>query len=373
MAAAIPSYGSPRNPIDLTGMLVAEPEILGRALEVAVDHPDTDMIAVLLGCGDSVAGELVDAIDAAHRSTDRPLVVVWTGGSGRPRQRLRELGIPCFTNPTGAAAALGLLADFSLRPPLSPPRRPEGIDPAAARSVLAEARASARLTLDEYESSKLIDAYGVPCVSAHTAEFADQAVIAARELGGPVVVKLLSDRIAHKSDIGGVRLGLDGDDAVREAAVDLLRVGRAAGVDDCRLLVQRMASVETELLVGIKKDPVFGPVVVVGFGGVLVEALADTQVAVAPIDNETARRMLLSLRGSRLLGALRGKAPRDVDAAADAVARLSWLAADLSDELGELDVNPLLVGAHGEGVVAVDALAVLSEQSGADARRLRAL
>jgi succinyl-CoA synthetase beta subunit len=158
-----------------------------------------------------------------------------------------------------------------------------------------------------------------------------------------------------------VRLGLGDEGSVRDAALDVLRIARDAGVDDGRLLVQRMASGDTELIVGVKCDPVFGPVVVVGFGGVLVEALADSQVAVAPIDTDTARQLLLSLRGSRLFGALRGKPPRDIDAAADVVARLSWLAADLSEDVAELDVNPLLLGPQGHNVVAVDALAVLSE------------
>jgi acyl-CoA synthetase (NDP forming) len=361
MADVIPAYGSARNPIDLTGTLVAEPDILRRGLQVAVEHPETDMIAVLLGCADAVAEEFIDAIEAAHRSTDRPVVVVWTGGSGRPRQRLRALGIPCYTDPARAAAAFGLLADFSLRAPLPRPQRPTGIDEAAARSVLAEARAAGRVQLDEYESSRLIAAYGVPCAASRPVESADAAVTAAAELGGPVALKLLSEQIAHKSDIGGVRLGLGNADTVREAALDLFRIARKTGVEDARLLAQRMASADVELIVGVKRDPVFGPVVVVGFGGVLVEAVDDSQVAVAPIDIDAARRLLLSLRGSRLLGALRGKPPRDIDAAADVVARLSWLATDLSADLAELDVNPLLLGAQGHGVVAVDALAVLSK------------
>ncbi|MET8516765.1 acetate--CoA ligase family protein [Streptomyces sp. NPDC005077] len=367
MASVIPAYGSARNPIDLTGTLVAEPDILCRGLQVALEHPETDMIAVLLGCADSQSVELIDAIEVANSSTDRPVVVVWTGGSGRPRQRLRELGIPCYTDPGRAAAALGLLADFSLRPPLPTPQRPVGIDDAAARDVLTQARAAGRVQLDEYQSTRLTAAYGVPSAASRPVGSADEAVAAANELGGAVAVKLLSDRIGHKSDIGGVRLGLVDADSVREAAADLLRIAREAHVEDARLLVQRMAAADTELFVGVKRDPVFGPVVVVGFGGVLVEALADSRVAAAPVDTDTARRLLLSLRGSRLFGGLRGKPPRDLDAAAEIVARLSWLAADLSDDIAELDVNPLLLGAKGHGVVAVDALAVLSSAASSGA------
>jgi acyl-CoA synthetase (NDP forming) len=360
MAAVIPAYGSPRNPIDLTGTLVAEPDVLRRGLQVAVEHPGTDMIAVLLGCADGCADELIDAIEVANRSTDRPVVVVWTGGSGRPRQRLRKLGISCYTDPGRAAAALGLLADYSLRPALPRPRRPEGIDDDTVQAVLAKARADGRTQLDEHESSRLITAYGVPCAASRPVESADAAAAAVAELGGPVAVKLLSDRIGHKSDIGGVRLGLTDADSVRQAADDLLRIAHDAGVDDARLLVQRMASGDTELIVGIKQDAVFGPVVVVGIGGVLVEVLADSQVAVAPVDTGSARRLLTSLRGSALFGGVRGKPARDLDAAAEVITRLSWLASDLSGDIAELDVNPLLLDAQGRGALAVDALAVLT-------------
>ncbi|MER5387559.1 acetate--CoA ligase family protein [Saccharopolyspora sp. NPDC002686] len=360
MAEVIPPYGSPRNPIDLTAMLISDTDLLRRGLEVAVQHPGTDMIAVLLGNADNASAQLIDAIEQAFRSTDRPLVVVWTGGSGRPRRRLQELGIPCFTDPGRAAAALSKLADFSLRPPLPAPERPADIDDKVVRAIVEDVRAQGRTQLDEHESSRLIAAYGIPCAGAFPAATPDAAVAAAHDLGGPVAVKLLSDRIGHKSDIGGVRLNLTGDAEILAAAGDLLDIAKTAGDPDARLLVQRMAGGGTELIVGLKHDPAFGPVVVVGFGGVLVDVLADSQVGVAPLDPDAAGRLLLSLRGSRLFGEVRGKPPRDLDAAADAVARLSWLAHDLAEDIAELDVNPLLLDEAGKGVIAVDCLAVLT-------------
>ncbi|RKT90058.1 Acyl-CoA synthetase (NDP forming) [Saccharopolyspora antimicrobica] len=359
MAEVIPAYGSPRNPIDLTATLISDPDLLRRGLDVAVRHPGTDMIAVLLGNADNASAQLIDAIEQAHRATDRPLVVVWTGGSGRPRRRLQELGIPCFTDPGRAAAALGKLADFSLRPPLPEPERPDDIDEQVVRAIIQDLRDEGRTQLDEHESSRLIAAYGIPCAGAFPAKTPDAAVAAAHELGGPVAVKLLSRSIGHKSDIGGVRLGLTGDAEIRVAAEELLTVARDAGDPGARLLVQRMAA-GTELIVGIKRDPAFGPVVVVGFGGVLVDVLADSRVGVAPLDVDAAERLLLSLRGSRLFGEVRGKPARDLGAAADAVARLSWLAHDLADDIAELDVNPLLLDEVGKGVIAVDCLAVLT-------------
>ncbi|MFC5750882.1 acetate--CoA ligase family protein [Actinomadura rugatobispora] len=363
MAAVIPAYGTARNPVDLTGMLVVEPDLLRRSLEVALDHPGTDMIVVLLGNSDGCADEFVAAVADAHETTDRPIVVVWTGGSGIPRRRLRDLGIPCYTDPGRAAAALGLLADYSLRPAMRQPERPPRIDPGAAREVIRQARAAGRSQLDEEESSRLIAAYGVRCAESRAVADADAAVAAFAELGGPVAVKLLSDRIGHKSDIGGVRLGLSDTEEIRAAAGDLLALARCEGVPEARLLVQRMAEPGTELIIGIKRDPAFGPVVVAGLGGVLVEVLADSASAAAPVGPETARHLLTGLRGGGLLGAVRGRPPRDVDAAADAVARVSWLAADLADEIAELDVNPLMVAEAGAGAVAVDCLAVLTKKN----------
>ncbi|MBE9375882.1 acetate--CoA ligase family protein [Saccharopolyspora sp. HNM0983] len=359
MAAVIPDFGSPRNPVDLTATLISEPDMLRRALEVTVEHPDTDIVVVMLGNADKGSEQLIDAIDRAHRSTDRPLVVVWTGGSGRPRELLRERGIPCYTDPGRAADALAALAEHSLRPPLPRPVRPQDTDERVARAVLQEARDAGRTQLDEHESSRLIAAYGIACAGALPASDAAAAAAAAVELGGPVAVKLLSTEIGHKSDIGGVRLGLRAEEEVRTATEDLLRIARDAGDPSARVLVQRMSSGDAELIAGIKHDPAFGPVVVVGFGGVLVDVLADSQVGIAPLDIASARRLLLSLRGAPLFEGVRGKPPLDVDAAAEVLARLSWLAADLGAEIAELDVNPLLVS--DSGAVAVDCLAVLAD------------
>jgi acyl-CoA synthetase (NDP forming) len=363
MAKVLPSYASARNPIDITGTLVAEPDLLREALTIAVRHPETDMVAVLLGLADGVAPQLIDAIEAAHQATDIPLVVVWVGGNGKARQRLRELGIPCYTDPLRAAGALGALADFSLRTAVPVPRRPGDVNRATARDVLARAREVGKLQLDEYESTQLIAAYGVPCAPAIPARTADDAVLAAERLGPAVALKLLSNEIGHKTEVGGVRLGLADARSIHAAADDLLRRARELELDTPQVLVQQMARGEVELIIGVKRDVTFGPVVVVGLGGVLVETLADTQAAVAPVDAETARGMLMSLRGSRLLRGVRDRPPVDIDAAADIISRVSWLAFDFADDVAELDINPVLVGTQGDGAVAVDALALVADPS----------
>ncbi|MQA14561.1 MAG: hypothetical protein GEV09_10425 [Pseudonocardiaceae bacterium] len=361
MAGVIPAHGSPRNPIDLTGTLLSDPGILERALDATLDHPNTDIVLVLLGNVDRGSERLVAALHDAHRRCTVPVVVVWTGGSGRPRQRLAELGVPCYTDPGRAIAALGALADHGLRPPLS--TRPElpGVDPAAARTVLDRVRAQQRTRLDEAESAAVLAAYGIHTAPAVAAAGPEEAVAAAAELGGEVAVKALSPALAHKSDLGVVRLGRTGPEAVRDAAREVLDAARRAGTSDARVLVQRMAEPGLELVLGVAHDAAFGPVVLAGMGGVLVELLADSAIALPPLDLAAAQRLLRGLRGAPLLDGGRDGTPRDLPAAAEALARVSLLAADLGDEIAEVDVNPLVVGPRGAGAVAVDALVVLRD------------
>lgn len=360
MAAVIPAYGTPRNPIDLTGTLAADPNLLRQSLDIALANPDTDMIVILLGNSDRTADMLVETLIAGYDSTDKPVAVVWTGGGGRPRRELRNHGIPCYVDAGRAAASLAALADYSLRTPNPIAQRPAGLDRPTAEQTISDVRANSRVQLDEEESSRLIAAYGIPTAPYRTAIDATGTIAAFVELDGPVAVKILSSSIAHKSDLGGVRLGLHTESEVRAAAEDLLDIAKCHGAPDARLLIQQMADPGTELIIGIKSDPAFGPVVVAGFGGVLVEVLGDSQVAAAPADHDSVRRLLLGLRGSKLFGAVRGQPARDLDAVIDAIVRLSWLASDFADDLDELDVNPLIVGPAGAGALAVDSVTLLT-------------
>lgn len=368
MWAALPPHGSPRNPIDLTGTLISDPAILERALDITLDHPATDLVLVALGNVDRGADRLVDALQHAHHRTAVPFVVVWTGGSGRARQRLTEQGIPCYTDPGRAVAALGALADNCLRlvsgdashDSYSHSRGRQ----ATARAVLQRAREQRRDRLDESESAAVLRAYGIDCAESAAVAGPDEAVAAAADLTGPVAVKALTPALTHRSDLGAVRLGVAGPDAVRGAATEVLDAARRAGAADARVLVARMVDPGLELVLGLEHDATFGPVVVAGLGGVLVEVLSDVAIALPPLDVDAAQRLLRGLRGAALFDGVRGDPPRDVAAAAEALARLSLLAAELGDEIAELDVNPLIVGPQGGGAVAADALVVLRDPPG---------
>jgi acetate---CoA ligase (ADP-forming) len=185
---------------------------------------------------------------------------------------------------------------------------------------------------------------------------AEAAVVAARAAGGPVALKLDAGGLAHKSDVGGVALSLRGDDAVRTAAATLLDLGRQRGLAIRGLLVEPMAPPGIELIVGLRRDLQFGPVVVVGLGGTLAEVLDDVAIRLAPLDLAEAEAMLDDLRGARVLGGVRGRAPIDRGAVAAMVVALGRLGGDRQD-LVEVDLNPVIASAA--GAVAVDALVVL--------------
>ena len=189
---------------------------------------------------------------------------------------------------------------------------------------------------------------------------ADEAVRVAAQVGGPVALKIVSPDVPHKTEAGAIRLDVQGDAAVRRAHGEVVAAARAYR-PDARLtgvLVQEMVSGGEELLLGILADPVFGPTVTVGLGGIHVEIFKDVALALAPIGPTMARAMIDSLRSRALLDGVRGRPPLDVDALVDCLVRLSWLAADTRGLLAELDVNPLRVLPRGQGARVVDALVV---------------
>jgi succinyl-CoA synthetase beta subunit len=212
----------------------------------------------------------------------------------------------------------------------------------------------ARLTrgkpFDELEGLALLADYGVPVVESVRAETLEDAIAAAERIGFPVAVKTASPEVQHKSDVGGVRLGIDDSPSLEDAYGDLeRRLGP-------RVTVAPMAPPGVEIALGVVRDPQFGPLVVVGAGGILIEVLKDRRLAMAPLDEARGRRMVDRLKVRPLLDGVRSQPPADVDALTRAIAALSWLAHDLGDHLEALDANPVLCGP--EGCVAVDALVV---------------
>jgi succinyl-CoA synthetase beta subunit len=227
---------------------------------------------------------------------------------------------------------------------------------AEASELIKRALAAGRYILSEYDSARLIAAYGAVVVESRLCATPEEAGEWARSAGGPVVLKLCSPDEPHKKEKGFVKAGLTGGEAVAAAAREML--GRAAGIAVEGLLVQRMVGGERELLAGMKRDHSFGPCVTLGAGGIFTEALDDVSVRVAPVGEGDAREMLSGLRTARMFGAYRGLPTVDAGAVAKALAVLGEIGLN-HPEVAEIDVNPLIIDGEGRPV-AVDALVILS-------------
>jgi acetyl-CoA synthetase (ADP-forming) len=348
------------NPIDLGGRLGGD--VAGTAIQCASilsSDPDVAILHIVLTTVPFYEATTRELAKGALAS-GKPVVVSVTPGSAAegPRRVLRELGCPYFDGVDQTLRVLRLLVQKRAFPPAQAAAgRPKDLPKPGA----IEHPAAGRLT--EPEAKRLLAQYGVPVTRETVATDVEAAQRAARDIGFPVVLKAVARDLVHKSDAGGVKLGLGDAAAVAAAWSD---IGRAlkkalpdAVLDGC--LVQEMAKGEAELIVGARRDPQFGPVVLVGFGGIMVEVLEDVQLALAPVSLQQAEAMLRRLRLWPVLSGARGRPPLDVARVADVIARVSWLAADLGACFGDLEINPLLVRRAGEGAIAVDARGTIVE------------
>jgi len=227
----------------------------------------------------------------------------------------------------------------------------------AARAILSDATRRGKI-LSETDSKRVLASYGIAVPREILARDPAAAAAASRRIGGSVAIKIVSPDIPHKTEAGGVRLGLSTPEDVRGAAEDIrasaLRYAPRARIDG--FSVQQMTPPGVEIVLGVKNDRQFGPLIAAGLGGIMIELLGDTAVRLAPVNDQLARAMLASLKGHPLLTGFRGKPGADIDALVDTICRLSELAHDLSDIVDQIDVNPVIAG--GSGVMAVDALIV---------------
>jgi acetate---CoA ligase (ADP-forming) len=345
----------PANPLDIWGTGARAQEQLSGALTALAADPAVAAVALAVDLVHEYDGDqsYPDAVTEAARHTSKPVVVL----SNLPASidpdvaaRLRAGGIPVLEGTRTGLLALGHLLDHGLLRHgrgLSPHEPAPFIDPGR------RARWTALLAAGEADGAalgSLLRDYGIEVARSRPAVSQDGALAAAAELGYPVVLKTDEPGIAHKSDAGGVVLGLAGPAALTAAYQDLAeRLGR-------RVLVCETIPAGPELSLGLARDHELGPLLVVGAGGVLVELLADRAVALPPVGPDQARAMLGELRVAALLAGARGQPAADLDAVVAAITGLSQLAAELGDALDGLDINPLICGPH--GAVAVDALAV---------------
>ena len=355
------------NPVDLGGRRKPEEvEIAGDALRIMLQDPNVAYGLVILTSMPFFASRTRLIGEVALAFPDKPVMIALTPGAAAdgPRRALRELGQFYFDRSEDALRVLALVADHdALRAAVSPATRPSRCPVASGPIAISGGDGRDRATV-------LLAAYGVGLIGERVAATPGEAGQAAAKLGFPVVLKALSRRIVHKSDVGAVRVGLASSDDVAVAAREMLGRLPALGLDGDLdgFLVQPMVRGEAEVIVGARRDPHFGAVVLVGLGGTVVEVLNDVALAPAPVSRDRARAMIDRLRGASLLHGARGRAPVDVEAIADVVERVSWLAADLGSTLVDLEINPLIVHQRGAGAVAVDVRATFNPKKEEESR-----
>jgi acyl-CoA synthetase (NDP forming) len=352
------SEGQANNPVDVGGARHDVTAPLGVVTaEAVLADANTDLALMALTTAPDVPGLTQQLIEGAARdgAGGKPtLYVMLPGRVAEPARRLLiEHGLPYVDTVAEAVSVLRAWKAWSSYEEPAAPERPAGMP------TLAPAEGQ----LGEHDTKALLAQAGVAVNQAVIVADPADVVAAGEQLGYPLVLKVVSPDITHKTDVGGVALGIDGAASLAERLARMREqvTQRAPGARITGYSLQRMEGGELELIVGARRDPQFGPQVVVGAGGVLVELFGDVVVLPAPIDAAAVRAALRRLRIAPLLGAYRGRGPLDVDAVVDAVMRMSWLACDIATAHPgrdfEIEVNPLKVRLQGQGVVAVDARA----------------
>lgn len=362
LMADLPSAASAANPVDVLGDALADR--YEHALRLVLADPGVDgVIVIVTPQAMTQIEETAHVVGRVARESDKPILGCFMGESriSAGIAILQQYGIPNYPFPERAAAALAAMVAYRReREQPSYPLKRLDVNTAAVRKVLDDARAQERVSIGNTEARAVLGAYGFPLPPSRLATTPEEAIAAAEEMGYPVVLKIASPDILHKTDVGGVRLNLHSPADVRDA-FDLIIYRASRYVPGARIwgcLVQKMVPPGREVLIGMSRDPQFGPLVAFGLGGIYVEALKDVVFRVAPFGPEEAAAMIREIRSYPLLAGVRGEPPADHDALVDALCRVSQLVTDFP-EIAELDINPLVVYEAGRGAVALDMRMVL--------------
>jgi acetyltransferase len=335
-------------------------------------HPWADGVVVLY-CETAMTDpmEIAQSIKKAVAEsgvTDKPVTVSFVGGerSNAAMSWLVEHGIPAYPAPDIAVNAIAALREYArLKATIAGPiEMCDTSNHDAAMEIINKARAEVRDSLTEIEAKQVFAMYGLPVTSTSLSTTEDEAVALANKIGFPIVMKIVSPDILHKSDAGGVKVNIKDEKSVREAFRTILTNAKAYKADARihGIAIQEMAPWGTEVILGSVNDPTFGPTMMFGLGGIFVEVLKDVTFRVAPVSNDQAMRMLSEIRGAPILSGVRGEAPRDKMAMADTVCHYSTMILDLASEISESDANPVLVYEEGKGIKVVDARIILKKK-----------
>jgi acyl-CoA synthetase (NDP forming) len=355
------SFASCSNPVDATAHGYNDNfASYGKAVELVLADPNVDQVLARVPRG-AAAQPWSENLVRMLRGTNKPLLLNWPTApddNGETLAWLEANGVPCILGAGRAVHALAVLTEFERKRREFQERRAGGLIRALERQPLDLPSASG--PLGEHRSKQLLARYGVPVVGEVLLKIAEIEALAAAPLAFPLAVKIESPDVPHKTEAGAVKLGIHDLAGLKQAAREIVAAVKGHK-PDARIegvLVQEMAA-GVEVIAGAVNDACFGPTVTFGLGGIFTELMKDVTHRFAPFDRGAAREMIGEIKGAAILTGYRGRPAMDVDALADALARLSLLIADHADRISEIDVNPLFVRQAGKGAVAADALVVL--------------
>jgi len=363
IAAFIPSYGSTTNPVDITAQ---SRDGLTSTLQVLLDSDDIDCFIVAANFASTHRlKEEGERLATVIKSSNKPILLYsYADPSEESKEMLRGMGLYCHRSLQGCVAALKALFQYHIY------QQSRSTRAAESHGKLEVPNKALRLldgdhgrVLCEYEAKELLRTFDIRIEEEIVAKSASEAALHAKRMGFPVVLKLQSPDISHKSDANAIALGVNSEVDVFRAYHDVIENGLAycQGAEIRGVLVQKMAPLGLEIIAGIKNDPEFGHMIVVGLGGIYVEVLKDVSIAPAPLTRQSAHDMLSRLKAYPLLEGVRGEPRKDIDALVDFLVKLSHMAVALENHIDEFDVNPVFVYEQGKGIAVVDALGVRTE------------
>jgi acyl-CoA synthetase (NDP forming) len=358
--AFLPSFAAKSNPLDVT--MSGTGGGFQKGLELLMNDDTFDMIVGVVGTSSQFEPHLgVQPIVEVCRDAKKPLAAFCNPNAADALRLFEKNGIPSFRTPESCGRGLGYLVKYGealdrFNRGKGPQRTAAPETPAAveARTILENAGS----VLNEYDSKRVLSAYGIPVTREKMTDDVEEAKQAAREIGYPIVMKVMSADIPHKTEADVIKLGVSTEDALVASYSELLEKAKKfkAGVRIDGVLIQEMAQKGVELIIGMKRDASFGPVIMFGLGGIFVEVFKDVAFRVPPLSLPDAWEMIGEIKGSKLLNGYRGAEKMDIDAIASALLSVANLSLDLGEEIRELDINPLIVYPQGKGIRVVDAL-----------------
>ena len=370
----VPALGSVQNPVDLVGQSLSDPSLIKRAMDVMLAADDFDIIVLFLLMSKVTARKkALDFVDAVNTyGSDKSVVVCWPEGPKEWIQYLMRKGVYCSVTASrcaGTVAALARYAEFKRHYKESKVMDASAVDLPSDRKkkvtdIIEEAKKRGDQSLNEYEAKEVLRAYGISTVEEAIASSSKEAATIADQIGYPVVAKLLSSDILHKSEAGVIALNIESTEQLGAAYQDVIEKGKSyrPNAKIQGVLIQKMIFQKgVETIIGTTREQPFGPTILFGLGGILVEVMKDVSIKVLPVSIKDIKDMVSEIRGYNILQGVRGRRPSDIESIVTTLVKVAFLAHEFANSIAELDINPLIVLEEGNGVKAVDALILLTD------------